>query len=279
MINQYKISVITASYNSVKTIEQTIQSVVGQTYENIEYIIIDGGSIDGTVDIVKKYEDKIAYWVSEPDKGIYDAFNKGVQVATGDYIQFLGSDDYFCEETTIEKIVQQLGDEVDILSTCAWEVDGIMCIQHYLSNAHASDKKQFSGKMIPHPGLFVRREVLEQYAFDTSYRIAADYLFFLSCYYDSKIRFKYIDLPTVFFSMDGVSSSGVTAMMEENKKIRRIFDLPEDMCPNKYMERFKKVLRKAKIFPVIRAFYNYWVRRTWEKHRCRWNFCRWCHRL
>ena len=87
------ISIITVSYNAVKTIEDTIVSVLGQTYSNIEYIIIDGGSTDGTLDIIKKYEDKITYWVSEPDKGIYDAMNKGILKATGDYLFFLGADD------------------------------------------------------------------------------------------------------------------------------------------------------------------------------------------
>ena len=82
------ISVVTVSYNAVSTIEQTILSVINQTYPNVEYIIIDGGSTDGTVDIIKKYADKIAYWVSEPDKGIYDAMNKGGLKTTGDFIQF-----------------------------------------------------------------------------------------------------------------------------------------------------------------------------------------------
>ena len=85
------ISVITVSYNAVSTIEQTILSVINQTYSNIEYIIIDGGSTDGTIDIIRRYEDKIAYWVSEPDRGIYDAMNKGASKANGEYIAFLNT--------------------------------------------------------------------------------------------------------------------------------------------------------------------------------------------
>ena len=87
------ITIITVAYNAVKDIENTILSVLNQTYPNIEYIIIDGGSTDGTLDIIKKYEDKISYWVSEPDKGIYDAMNKGIVKANGDYLFFLGADD------------------------------------------------------------------------------------------------------------------------------------------------------------------------------------------
>jgi glycosyltransferase involved in cell wall biosynthesis len=95
------------SYNAVLTIEQTILSVINQTYPHIEYIIIDGGSTDGTVDIIKKYANRIAYWVSEPDKGIYDAMNKGIRTAKGEWINFMNAGDLFYSKDTLEKFTEK----------------------------------------------------------------------------------------------------------------------------------------------------------------------------
>lgn len=98
------ITIITVAYNAVKDIENTILSVLNQTYPNIEYIIIDGGSTDGTLDIIKKYEDKISYWVSEADKGIYDAMNKGALKATGEWLNFMNAGDTFYDQQVLEKV-------------------------------------------------------------------------------------------------------------------------------------------------------------------------------
>lgn len=276
--DQYKISVITASYNSARTIEQTIQSVVGQTYGNIEYIIIDGGSTDGTVDIIKKYEDKIAYWVSEPDKGIYDAFNKGVQAATGEYVQFLGSDDCLCDVSSIKNVIQNLSIDVDILSANVWEVEGRWSIQRIINNAHAIDKRRFNGNMIPHPGMFTRRELLLEHPFDISYKIAADYLFFLTCYYDEKVKFSYIELPVVFFSSEGISSNQLRLLTEENNRVRSNFHLTskEESASETIKNGIKIIFKKCGVFEPIRYFVNRYVRKTWIPHHCKWELCRWC---
>ena len=101
-------SIITITYNAVRLVEQTLLNVLSQSYPNIEYIVIDGGSTDGTVDIIKRYESGLAYWVSEPDKGIYDAMNKGLQKATGDYVWFINAGDSLCSSDTVQSVVSRL---------------------------------------------------------------------------------------------------------------------------------------------------------------------------
>lgn len=276
MIGQYKISVITATYNSVKTIDQAIRSVVGQSYDNIEYIIVDGGSTDGTVDIIKKYDDRISYWISEPDKGIYDAFCKGVAAATGDYIYFLGSDDCLCEKDTIEKIVGQIYG-VDILSAGVWVVDEKYGIQQFVDGKKA-EKPNYDYTMIPHQGMFCKRDLLVKYPFDLSYRISADYLFFMNCYHDGAAQIKYIDLPVAFYSAGGMSSVGTDKLLfEENNRVRRNFGLPmEQGGGNACKKAMKKFFEVIHIFEFARYVFNRFIRRTWVLHKCEWVGCRWC---
>ena len=113
-MNKPKITIITVSYNANAFIEHTIRSVVAQTYPNIEYIVIDGASTDGTLDIIKKHEDEITKWTSESDRGIADAMNKGWKMASGDFVLFLHADDYLIDDSTIEDAVQHMLDEYDI---------------------------------------------------------------------------------------------------------------------------------------------------------------------
>ena len=118
-----KITVVTVCYNVVSTIEATIKSVLGQTHDDIEYIIIDGGSTDGTVDVIRRYAPQLAYWVSEPDKGIYDAMNKGLAKATGDYINFMNAGDTFSSPTTVADIVKNIKPDTDVIYGDAISVD------------------------------------------------------------------------------------------------------------------------------------------------------------
>ena len=197
------ISIVTVSYNAVLTIEQTILSVINQTYPNVEYIIIDGGSTDGTVDIIKKYEDKIAYWVSEPDKGIYDAMNKGGLKATGDFIQFLNAGDWFENEYVIEKIFKDWYKRVDVIYG-----DMIIRRSDGVYYAKAQDLSHFENDFpLFHPSTFIARSVFVSHLFDVSYRISADFKLLRDVYYEHG---KFLYLPFVFTNFDaiyGLSSS------------------------------------------------------------------------
>jgi len=175
-----KVSIVTISFNSVRTIEKTILSVLKQTYNNIEYIIIDGGSTDGTVDIIKKYQNKIKYWESEKDKGISDAFNKGIKLATGEIIGILNSDDWY-ELGTIKTVVSKLSDpEIDYLvgSIRYWDECGNNFI--VLPDKKYQDEIRYKMPKLNHPASIFKRKVYESVGtFDINYRYAMDYDFFL----------------------------------------------------------------------------------------------------
>lgn len=213
-----KISVITVCYNAAETIEKTIQSVLGQTYRDIEYIIIDGGSTDGTIDVIRKYADKIAYWTSEPDKGIYDAMNKGIRVATGEWINFMNSGDYFSSDAVVENIFQKNSYAgVDVVYGNTW-------MKYAKGISFAKVKKiDYMQKGMPfcHQSSFVRRDAIGQ--FDTNYRIAADYHFFYMSYLEKGTgTFRYIDMPVaVFDARDGVSANVINTY-EEYLLVRKV---------------------------------------------------------
>jgi len=167
------VSVITAVYNGEKYLEETIQSIVNQTYENIEYIIIDGGSSDGTVDIIKKYEDKIDYWVSKKDDGIYDAMNKGLEVTKGEYISILNADDYYTSDAislSIEKIIKTKCD-YSIANVEYVKSGGIIRAIYPLEENYIYQEMPY-----PHVSAVISSKVYKDVGFfDTSFRIAGDH--------------------------------------------------------------------------------------------------------
>ena len=215
MISLPKITVITVAYNAVKDIENTILSVINQTYFNIEYIIIDGGSTDGTLDIIKKYQDKITYWVSEPDKGIYDAMNKGALKATGMWLNFMNAGDIFYDEQVLEKVFKDndWGD-TDVIY-------GDVIIKY---SKKEKLKKVWSltqlekGMPFCHQSSFVRTTLQQQYLFNTNYKICADYDFFYTLY-KKKFYFKYTDILIAKFLNGGVSTDAIFNLLVENWQI------------------------------------------------------------
>lgn len=160
---QPKVSIITVCLNSGKFLEETIRSVREQTYKNIEYIIIDGGSTDGTMDVIKKYEKDIDYWISEPDKGISDAFNKGLKLASGDIIAMLNSDDYYAHNNAIHHVVEIFVSKPDIEMLYG----KVRCVEQHTGKTLVIYGEPFSLKKMrkeiitPHPAIFAKRKVYE----------------------------------------------------------------------------------------------------------------------
>ena len=177
-----KFSIITVCYNSEKTIERTLRSVLCQTYTSIEYIIVDGYSTDATVEIIKKYaslfeKKSIEYkWISEKDTGIYDAMNKGVSMASGDYLNFLNSDDCFSESEVLQKVSQELSKtKSDVLCGAVNFIIPQFNDKKKLSYPHVILKKMFFGMRCPHQGIFYNKNIFIKIGnYDTFYKIIAD---------------------------------------------------------------------------------------------------------
>lgn len=273
-----KISIVTVCFNSEKTIEQTILSVINQTYSNIEYIIIDGKSTDGTVDIIEKYQDKIAYWVSEPDGGIYDAMNKGIDRATGGYIYFIGSDDYLCTHDILDKVAQILyAKKTDLLCASVWSVHESLNLQ--ISAKNRFDLQDvFYGYHIPHQGMFVKTIFMKKYKFNCKYKMVADYDFFLTLYFREKVKIDFIDDKIAYYSTSGFSSTEVKLRINED-----ILVMEENSIPVRYINNHKKKIRffyiknRIKKILSILGVYRYLIKKKgWQEHECNLIYCRWC---
>jgi glycosyltransferase involved in cell wall biosynthesis len=185
-LNHPLISIITVVYNCVNTLEKTILSVVHQDFYNFEYIIIDGGSTDGTLEIIKKYQDNIKLWISESDKGIYDAMNKGVKIAKGDYLYFLGGDDLLFSNSVLYNISIKLTDKNKI-----YYGNVLFKTRNVIYDNKFSSLKIVT-RNISHQSIFYPREIFDKYSFDIKYRIFADYALNLKLYGNSSFSFVYI---------------------------------------------------------------------------------------
>lgn len=221
------ISVVTVVYNGQKHLEQSIQSVMNQTYDNIEYVIIDGNSSDGTLDIIKKYEESIDYWQSEPDKGIYDAMNKGISLASGDYIVLLNADDWFdCD--LVKNAVNEIRDrKYDVIY-------GVLRFYNDLdeiTKIEGNTTEILPHGMICHPTCLISRELYAEKKYDTNYKSAADYDL-INYFYKNGKDFKFSEKIIGNFRCGGMSSSKIGRI--ESAKIQLKYG---------YISRFSYILR------------------------------------
>jgi glycosyltransferase involved in cell wall biosynthesis len=205
--------VITVVFNGEKYIEQTIQSVINQSYSNIEYIIIDGGSTDETVNIIRKYDNQINYWISEPDSGIYNAMNKALSITDGDWIFFLGSDDILFNAEVIHKFIYCHKDiEVDVIFG-----DVIFSNNYYFKSK--LNYKILVGNTLHHQSCFYRKYLFNDFRYQDSYKISADYELNLKIY-TQKGSYKYINSPVSIFRYEGESSRNRDLGIKEMNNIR-----------------------------------------------------------
>lgn len=207
------ITIITVVYNDANFIETTIKSVLNQKLQKIEYLIIDGGSKDNTVDIIRNYDEFIDFWISEPDSGIYDAMNKGISYARGEWILFLNSGDILVEDV-ISKILSQLNCNYDIIygdvlikknrQTIFRKAQPLNTIYYSLPFCHQS--------------VFVKSSILKYFLFNKEFKICSDYEFFLKCF-KNDLKFSYFSYPISLYRHGGTSNNKIRYIVEMSKII------------------------------------------------------------
>jgi glycosyltransferase involved in cell wall biosynthesis len=222
-----KVTIITVCYNSSKTIEKTILSVINQSYNNIEYIIIDGKSIDNTLSVIKLYDNYITKFISESDSGLYDAMNKAISISTGDIIGILNSDDVFYSNTTIEEVVyfhtMNLID-ASVGNIVQHNIDGKI-VRKYSSKYWNPHRLRY-GYMPPHPSIFLKRELFSNYgSYSTNFEIAADYELICRFFLLHSLKWKYSNITTTRMAIGGLSSSGLYSYKKVTSEIKKALSM------------------------------------------------------
>lgn len=270
-----KISIVTVTYNCKDTVEKTIQNVLKQTYQNIEYIVIDGNSTDGTKEIIERYADRLAYWVSEPDKGIYDAMNKGIKAATGDWILFRNSGDYFFEPSTVEKVFdwyKKKNDEVKIITggERCYGSDGYF---DYLYNYKGNDV--WEKARFPHPSTFIDLEIQKKNLYPTDLRISSDFYLFQKLMLEEVSFAIYPGNVSLFDCETGVSSCNKGKGWQERIITLQRLGAPENVVRRMVYKRYYTIfaskvislLSKWKFTRGIYTKHNFpnWVKQSVDK--------------
>lgn len=212
-------TVITVVYNAANCLEKTIQSVINQTYKNIEYIIVDGGSNDGTLDIIRKYEDRITYWQSESDNGIYDAMNKAVNLTTGEWINFMNAGDIFYNGYVIESVNNLIKKNDDIVYGNSFTYDNIL-----LKIKNPSLWNMLCERMVCHQSIFARRKLFDEYHFDTNYKIVADRKWIAICLRNNK-KIRHLNIPVNYYDLNGVSGNRIKYYKESQLLQKELYGI------------------------------------------------------
>lgn len=212
------ISIITINYNNVKGLKNTIESVFRQSYTDLEYIVVDGGSTDGSKALIKENASKINYWISEPDEGIYHAMNKGIKVAKGDYLLFLNSGDHFYSNKSLSFFKPYLlkNDMRDILYGNILVKSQIEFIKTYPEKLTFS---YFVKDTLPHPGSLINKKCFNHCLYDEGLQIVSDWKFFMLGVCKKKYTYKYVNKVISTFYLDGISSNNIDLVKRERQQV------------------------------------------------------------
>ena len=214
-----KLSIITVNLNNRDGLQKTIDSVVSQTFRDFEWIVIDGGSTDGSKELIEKYADHFAYWVSEPDKGIYNAMNKGIKMAKGEYLQFLNSGDWLDDKDTLNKVLSHNYSEDILFGTCFVHDPNTGT---YLNGPTHEDVSAFEllSKSLPHQASFIRNELFNIFGpYDETFRICADMKFFFNTIIINNATIRYLGMAISHFDGDGISNQHPEIVQQETERI------------------------------------------------------------
>lgn len=250
-------TIITVCYNVINTIEKTILSVINQTYPNIEYIIIDGGSTDGTLEIIKKYSNRISYWCSEKDNGIFDAMNKGVNKSLNKngFVNFLNAGDYFYSKNTIKKVAESI--KPDSLYVCGIAKYPNGRYWSPISKYRINIKTIYKGGNANHQSSFININLLREENYDTRYKIITDDLYFIKKVGIEKVKYQTINLIISLYDDTGISNDTNRKInMHEERKLfikEQNLNVSSNLGVNN-IERFKEILLKAFQWSFIRIF-------------------------
>lgn len=267
---KYKLSIITVNYNNVKGLVDTIESVVNQTNNDFEYIIIDGGSTDGSVDVIKRYIDEIDYWISEKDNGIYHAMNKGIRAVSCEYCIFMNSGDVFYSNDVIEQVYEK-GLSADIVTGITSIV--LNGLKMWWIPPLNVDFSFFYTTTLSHQGSFIKASILKENLYDEKYKIASDWKFFLYALIVLKYSYKSINVIISRSDTVGVSSNLSLANFERQNILENMF--PENIL----MEYKKKCINKTGIKRrigeiILRNRYLNWLYQTYVYYHFKKNISR-----
>lgn len=245
-------TVITINYNNHTGLRQTIESVVSQTFNDFEYIIIDGGSTDGSVDVIMAYRERVNFWLSEEDRGIYHAMNKGVARAHGEYCIFMNSGDRFYDKDVLLDISKyQKNEDVIVGNVSIDDEDHI--ISPHPEQGNLTFYHLYSGA-IPHQGTFIKTELLQKYPYDENLKISSDWKFFVQTLIFDNCSVCFLDKLVAYFDLNGLSSTNPNLMREEKEEILSSMLPPRILADYKRMKQSECLIQE--LAPQLRISYR-----------------------